>query len=230
MTDPAQDITWEENGAAETARYLVLRSVALPSRVAVLSDATPAQAFAQRAAEAPGLALSVCEGDDDDGFALAAARGLARRSRTILVAMDDAIRMPNVAGPGLADLLTARATFDDTIHRDPISRLHVLGPGEGAQGGAEGVGVHPRGIAGPPRERIALGGDREHRQGFAQPREHRAQAVARLRLTAVLPQKGAQVRARERVARLYGEVIEQRVSLDGRQMHTVFARLNDRRA
>jgi len=46
MTDHARTITWEENGAAQTARYLALRNVALPSRVTVLSDATPAQAFA----------------------------------------------------------------------------------------------------------------------------------------------------------------------------------------
>ncbi len=128
-----------DNSPAPAAARSVGLAAARASETAAASVLAPAQAFAQRAAEAPGLALSVCEGDDDDGFALAAARGLARRSRTILVAMDDAIRMPNVSGPGLADLLTARATFDDTIHRDPISRLHVLGPGEGAQGGADAL-------------------------------------------------------------------------------------------
>jgi uncharacterized protein involved in exopolysaccharide biosynthesis/Mrp family chromosome partitioning ATPase len=101
------------------------------------------QSFAQSAVEAagegPALALSVCEGDSDEGFALASARALARRGRTILVALDEAARMPQASGPGLAELLSGRASFDETIHRDQISRLHFLAAGEGARGGADAL-------------------------------------------------------------------------------------------
>ena len=117
-------------------------------RVAI-QDAAPAallalsQGFAQRAVEAggdpPSLALSVCEGDHDDGFALAGARALARRGRTILVALDDAAKTPQATGPGLAELLSGRASFDETIHRDQISRLHFLRAGEGDRGGADAL-------------------------------------------------------------------------------------------
>ncbi|MCB9999428.1 MAG: GumC family protein [Methylobacteriaceae bacterium] len=118
-------------------------------RTIVAAEAPPAallgasQAFAQAAFDAadgaPTLALSVCEGDSDDGFALASARALARRGRTILVALDEAARMAQTGGPGLAELLTGRASFDETIHRDQISRLHVLGAGQGARGGADAL-------------------------------------------------------------------------------------------
>jgi len=47
--------------------------------------------------------------------------------------------MPQAGGPGLAELLTGRASFDETIHRDQISRLHVLGAGQGARGGADAL-------------------------------------------------------------------------------------------
>jgi len=121
----------------------------LERRVVVVGEAAsaallgPSQAFAQAAADAaggsPALAVSVCEGDSDDGFALASARALARRGRAILVALDGAARMPQANGPGLAELLTGRASFDETIHRDQISRLHVLGAGQGARGGADAL-------------------------------------------------------------------------------------------
>lgn len=103
----------------------------------------PAQSFARRIVEvgqgAPTLALSVCEGDDDEGFALAAARALSRDGRAILVAMDESARMPTSGRAGLAELLSGRASFHETIHRDPISRLHALGAGTGAAGGADGL-------------------------------------------------------------------------------------------
>ena len=124
--------------AAEEAPRRVVANDAAPA--ALLG---PSQAFAQSAVDAadgaPALALLVCEGDSDDGFALASARALARRGRTILVALDEAARMPQASGPGLAELLTGRASFDETIHRDQISRLHFLAAGVGAHGGADAL-------------------------------------------------------------------------------------------
>ena len=120
-----------------------------PERRVAVMDAAPAallghsQAFAQATidagGQAPCLAVSICDGDSDDGFALASARALARRGRAILVALDDAAKIPQAYGPGLTELLGGRASFDETIHRDQISRLHFMRAGEGARGGADAL-------------------------------------------------------------------------------------------
>ncbi|MFO1136893.1 MAG: exopolysaccharide transport family protein [Rhodoblastus sp.] len=134
---------------APPAEAVATQSDEESGRRAAAADGAPAallglsQSFAQSAVEAagegPALALSICEGDSDEGFALASARALARRGRTILVALDEAARMPQASGPGLAELLSGRANFDETIHRDQISRLHFLAAGEGARGGADAL-------------------------------------------------------------------------------------------
>ncbi|MFO1118225.1 MAG: GumC family protein [Beijerinckiaceae bacterium] len=102
-----------------------------------------ALAYAKKLAEQGGengaVALIVCDGDDDKGFALATGRALAREGRTILVAMDASARMPVAPGPGLADLFTGDASFGEAIHRDPVSRLHVLGPGTVARSDASAL-------------------------------------------------------------------------------------------
>lgn len=129
--------TVAEEPAEETERRIAANDAA-PAALLALSQAFAQKTF-EAAGEGPALALSVCEGDSDDGFALASARALARRGRTILVALDEAARMPQASGPGLAELLTGRASFDETIHRDQISRLHYLRGGEGARGGADAL-------------------------------------------------------------------------------------------
>ena len=83
-----------------------------------------------RSGEKNSLALIACNGEDDHGFALALGRALAREGRAILVAMDDVARLPVASQTGLSDLFTGSATFGDTIHRDPVSRLHVLASGD----------------------------------------------------------------------------------------------------
>ncbi|MFV0280375.1 MAG: GumC family protein [Rhodoblastus sp.] len=133
----------------ELAEQTEAQEPAEVERRAIAGEAAPAailelsQTFAQSAVEAagqgPALALIVSEGDSDDGVALAAARALARRGRAILVALDEAARMPQSEGPGLAELLSGRASFDETIHRDRISRLHIMSAGEGARGGADAL-------------------------------------------------------------------------------------------
>ncbi|HMN71263.1 MAG TPA: exopolysaccharide transport family protein [Rhodoblastus sp.] len=123
---------------AEPAAPRVVAADAAPAALLGLSQSF-AQSVADAAGQTPALALSVCEGDSDDGFALASARALARRGRAILVALDEAARMPQASGAGLAELLSGRASFDETIHRDQISRLHFLGAGAGARGGADAL-------------------------------------------------------------------------------------------
>lgn len=88
-----------------------------------------AKRIAAGARESNALALIACAGEDDGGFALSVGRALAREGRAILVAMDEATRLPLASTAGLTDLYAGEASFGDTIHRDPLSRLHVLGPG-----------------------------------------------------------------------------------------------------
>ncbi len=128
----------EADERRESVERRVVALDAAPAALLALSQGF-AQSVADEAAQTPALALSICEGDSDEGFALAAARALARRGRTILVALDEAAQMPKSAGPGLAELLSGRASFDDTIHRDQISRLHFMSAGAGARGGADAL-------------------------------------------------------------------------------------------
>lgn len=93
----------------------------------------------EAAAEKNALALVACNGDDDHGFSLALGRALAREGRAIVVAMDDVARLPVASKAGLADLFVGAATFGETIHRDPVSRLHILGPGEALRADASAL-------------------------------------------------------------------------------------------
>ena len=92
-----------------------------------------------QAAGARTLALVVCDGSDDRGFALATARAVAREARTVLVALDSVARMPGAAAAGLGDLFAGAASFHETIRRDPTSRLHLLAAG--AQHGVDAQGL-----------------------------------------------------------------------------------------
>ncbi len=138
---PAPIVPPVENASETSGETVEPRIVPLePAPAALLGQSQSfAQSVVDAAGETPALALSICEGDNDDGFALASARALARRGRTILVALDEAARAPQASGAGLAELLSGRATFDETIHRDQISRLHFLGAGSGARGGADAL-------------------------------------------------------------------------------------------
>lgn len=134
--EPAEGVVAEGARGADAERHALV-SDAAPAALLALS-----QGFAQTVSDAggaPALAVSVCEGDSDDGFALAAARALARKGRAILVALDETARVPQANGAGLAELLSGRASFDETIHRDQISRLHFLAAGAGARGGADAL-------------------------------------------------------------------------------------------
>ena len=69
--------------------------------------------------------------------ALALARPLAADSRVLLVNLDaetfdiDALADSDDA-PGISELLAGEASYAEVIHRDPQSRLHVIGYGHGA--------------------------------------------------------------------------------------------------
>jgi uncharacterized protein involved in exopolysaccharide biosynthesis len=71
------------------------------------------------------LASGVDRKQARDG-ALALGRALAARCRTVLV---DATASGAVGQPGLRDLGRPGVTFARIIHRDPRSRLHLVGPG-----------------------------------------------------------------------------------------------------
>lgn len=65
---------------------------------------------------------------------MAVSRALARRGRTILVAVGGAEYETLAAGrdethAGLSELLAGEAEFGDVIYRDPASRLHLIAPG-----------------------------------------------------------------------------------------------------
>ncbi len=76
--------------------------------------------------------------------ALAMARPLAAKARVLLVNLDsetydiDALAEHDDA-PGFTDLVEGSATYAEVIHRDPQSRLHVIGYGHAAFAGREGL-------------------------------------------------------------------------------------------
>ncbi|TCT00953.1 hypothetical protein [Aquabacter spiritensis] len=72
--------------------------------------------------------------------AIRLARHLAEDSRVALVALDGASGelaslISDPWAPGMAEMLFGVAGFGETIHRDPLSRAHVIPPGRHARGG-----------------------------------------------------------------------------------------------
>ncbi len=64
----------------------------------------------------------------DTGYAIA--RDVARLSRTVLVDLPGAAApSAEIAIPGIGDVVGGRVGFVDVLHRDPASRLHLVGPG-----------------------------------------------------------------------------------------------------
>lgn len=87
------------------------------------------------------LLVAPSEADAVGGMAIDLARRLARQGRTLLVAADpgDPVFDPLIEGEdaplGLADLISGEAGFEETIHLDGRSRLHVLPGGVAAEAG-----------------------------------------------------------------------------------------------
>ncbi|MDE2579911.1 MAG: lipopolysaccharide biosynthesis protein [Hyphomicrobiales bacterium] len=111
---------------------------AAPRHAGGVSDAQVAAA-AERAAEnvnaarpsrGGALALVARDDENDHGFALALGRALSRHGRAVLAVMDGGARAPHPVDHGLAEILAGQSSFFDAIHRDPMSRLHFIGPGE----------------------------------------------------------------------------------------------------
>lgn len=93
------------------------------------------------AASAPLLAIAASDGAQDQGFALALARTLANEARVVLLAMGGSIATPLAPGVGLSDLIAGRVGFGAAIHRDPSSRLHVVGAGSDPTHDARGLAM-----------------------------------------------------------------------------------------
>lgn len=77
-----------------------------------------------------------------EGVAVGLARTLAANSRTILVSCtpEAAASQDEASGDaGLSDLLDGDVSFMEVIHREPASRLHVMGPGGHRLDEVEGV-------------------------------------------------------------------------------------------
>lgn len=76
--------------------------------------------------------------------ALAIARPLAAQARVLLVNLDaesfdiDAL-VDRDDAPGISDLVAGSATYAEVIHRDPQTRLHIIGYGNGALQGRDGL-------------------------------------------------------------------------------------------
>jgi uncharacterized protein involved in exopolysaccharide biosynthesis len=87
----------------------------------------------------PSVKVLISRGDDispASGIALAVARALARRGSAVLVAADasdtafDGLLAGGLEHPkGWRDLLSGAAEFDEVIHRDAGSRLHIIPAG-----------------------------------------------------------------------------------------------------
>ena len=102
--------------------------------VAALKAAFAGAASAAIAREALGaggqiLVVAATDGPQDDGFALALGRELAREARVVLVAMGEGVGLPHQTSVGLGDLASGAAGFSQALHRDRVSRLHFMGPG-----------------------------------------------------------------------------------------------------
>ncbi len=96
-------------------------STALSGLAARLA-AGPAGDFAQRV-----LVTSEAENVSARDVALALGRALARDHRVVLIDFDQATAAEDE--PGFGELLAGHATFEDTIHRDRASRLHIVSAG-----------------------------------------------------------------------------------------------------
>ncbi len=85
--------------------------------------AAPAGEFAQRV-----LVTARARGPATHEVAMAIGRALARDRRAVLVDFDQAAGVDQ-GWPGFGDLQAGASTFEDAIHRDRKSRLHVLPAG-----------------------------------------------------------------------------------------------------
>jgi hypothetical protein len=108
----------------------------LEARLALIAEKTEGRCCrALIAGAAPGVRPQIT--------ALTLARALADSSaRVILVdasqgagALSGPLELPR--SPGLAELCQQKATFEDVIHRDPLSGLHYLAPGKPRSLGGE---------------------------------------------------------------------------------------------
>ncbi|MDE2362124.1 MAG: lipopolysaccharide biosynthesis protein [Hyphomicrobiales bacterium] len=118
-----------EQAVAETAAVAVAKPRVAVEPAALAAALAYAETVAQEDRDG-ALVLIACNDADDRGFSLALGRALARDGRAVLVSMDGVARLPLHPGAGLGDVFAGKSTFGDTIHRDPVSRLHMIGPGE----------------------------------------------------------------------------------------------------
>ncbi len=106
------------------------------------AEAENAQALAEVArrvlsARRPGGGVRIVGARLADALAapnvmLALGRLLAREGRSIVVSLDaaNAEALPECGAPGLSDLVSGTASFDEVIRRDPESRLHFAPLGD----------------------------------------------------------------------------------------------------
>ena len=107
------------------------------------SDAVSRIDKARAAATCVKTLVAPC--DDDSGSTntvIALGRNLSRRGSALLVVADRGAKAYDALTPsegpikGLADLMAGDAAFEEVIHRDPASRLHVM-PGGTSEGEAQ---------------------------------------------------------------------------------------------
>lgn len=84
-------------------------------------------------------------------FAITLARQLSEESRVALVALDGAsgelcALISDPWAPGMAEMLFGVAGFGETIHRDPLSRAHVIPPGRDTRGDPGVIGADRLGL------------------------------------------------------------------------------------
>ncbi|MEW6256854.1 MAG: hypothetical protein AB1592_12940 [Pseudomonadota bacterium] len=139
--DAAPRVAWLDAG----------RGAALPCRRA-------AHLFAQQLAEPDArrerqliLVTSDLPSEMPATFAISLARHLSQESRVALVALDGAsgelcALISDPWAPGMAEMLFGVAGFGETIHRDPLSRAHVIPPGRDTRGDPGVIGADRLGL------------------------------------------------------------------------------------
>ncbi|MBA4791514.1 MAG: hypothetical protein H2042_17565 [Rhizobiales bacterium] len=144
-----RDLPRAHDGAPRVAWLDAGRGAGLPCRRA-------AHVLARQMAADPGnRQLAIVTSDSPSelpaSFAITLARQLAEESRVALVALDGmsgelSALISDPWAPGMAEMLFGVAGFGETIHRDPLSRAHIIPPGRDTRGGSGVLGADRLGL------------------------------------------------------------------------------------
>lgn len=147
----SQPVPEAPEGAPRVAWLDAGRGAGLPCRRAAHLLAEQMNAGASARDRQLTIVTSDLPSETPATFAITLARHLSEDSRVALVALDGAsgelaALISDPWAPGMAEMLFGVAGFGETIHRDPLSRAHVIPPGRDTRGGPGVVGADRLGL------------------------------------------------------------------------------------